>query len=1740
MPELSNLSNATDEEMLAFLDSQIGILDTERDQCTRNAKESLESQPSVCASCGILCFGRAPRHLLPLSDPLLTIFRWLPTDGPCPQGSVVDGKLVFDSSGISLLLYPEGVDFGTLCATICDDCHGQMQSCKRPDHSMIAGICYGRLENLPNLGFVERMAITRVRLFTTSMQLVPKHKTFLRGTCISFAHEAAGTMATSLPLSADEVKSRMNVMFVGTHDDWANRKRDILAKFYPHLYRAFSVRTPVVCQWLAFLKCHHVEMSALTLDESKLSSLDNVMVDVLDDVHVCEDDDISKLDLEATSDIAKNRDPSHGKDHSGPPATQGASTIEHVLVTGDNTDASDTVLHRLAATLNQEPLRVEIPREAQPMNEFTDGGRLLSCAFPHLFLLGRGTFDGKLTLRHARYLMLFHDGRFARDTQFLYYVHDMLRRHKVIGKVRSMSLAGGEEEKSRIVKRFNSDDFKELLRCATDLSPATAAEQRTRDEASKTLLKELNPFLRTASAAGLTRDVSSSVLSQLHGLTHYYGSPSIFVTVAPADFRDINVMKLSLVADGHKSSELVIPLWSKSQGLQLATENPVFCAEVCYNLLHTILNELFRLGSANDRKKVDRPAPGIFGTMRAHYAILEAQARGTLHWHQLVWILLSPAILERCLASRVLQQRVNELVERFISTGVPREYLKEVQIPQAKGTRLAYECVDTGSDVLVAHTPIQLPSSTEFAHRVFSIVAESNSHKPMHHPTCASGTSGRHGCRMAMRKPVVPCAGPVALSYIDSEVYATPVDLRHYLPSPSISPFIRPDEVIVWEQAREEHSVYISPYNKDIANVSACNTNADFFGAPPQARAGILYTAQYMDKNRNAIAASLAALTEAIRHTAKYDSVASDAGTTRRKWCQTVQRWMNTFNSRHEVSAQQAAATCLGHEPFVSSERFWYCFTSAASEFISTVFPEEMDSNPAYTGALHGTLNSIIELQDVIDRSLDFPDDTDTSATFHIIAHDRSNQIVAISQHHHYFYSPLSVRHVVSLYEFSGMFDVIKMSDDNELIESIKSGRKTNLRINFHPDHSLALTHCLKLRSKHSIPNMSGKVYFHPGSMPERDSKKYNTWLAKLNRWARFCHLNFLPWDNTLQRRLGNPVHELDSWIIRVSSDHDKGRLQVMKNTTLLMRCSQLERTLCTSFRMRAADQWVDYGDHAPRPPVTCRKSSNRVDEGLEFIQALVSGDIQTASKTTQKLRHSLSSVFGATPLPLHLARPKCDVRSEDDVSIWMRTVTDTLNGGASSSPFSSSASVPAPFKVEPLDTNQMTIYNAFRDWICGVTRIPPMYCVLGAPGTGKSEIAKTLLNDYQDQLVSTAYQGVSASILSGTTLCSTFHIGSFGSKANSLHRLLSVSDTLWKLEKSMWMSVRVLIIDEVSQVTASLLKLVSDRLKLLTGNNAHFGGIAVLLMGDFFQLPPVFGQPLYAARGSLLDIFKCVHLMDQKRSFCSIHTSNLAKSRDIVHERPFSRVDWTAYGFLTNHDVTRGDFVDAIHICSTNEERAVLNRILAEQYACRHGRLLLRWELKLPSWSSTFSSFDLLSATCEMEQLYGLFVEGARAFLTYNFCTKLKICNGTTCNMVSVGYYDSDTHAEYHDIIRSATTLVVNIPRPDYIVVRLENGKEFPVPICDEEEIKIGRSKVKAKVHAVDIGFAITFHKVQGQTLPFVVLHMGQTAALRAASIQVGMSRVRYARCMKLFPLESLEHVFKKNWDRVLRDYFS
>jgi len=55
----------------------------------------------------------------------------------------------------------------------------------------------------------------------------------------------------------------------------------------------------------------------------------------------------------------------------------------------------------------------------------------------------------------------------------------------------------------------------------------------------------------------------------------------------------------------------------------------------------------------------------------------------------------------------------------------------------------------------------------------------------------------------------------------------------------------------------------------------------------------------------------------------------------------------------------------------------------------------------------------------------------------------------------------------------------------------------------------------------------------------------------------------------------------------------------------------------------------------------------------------------------------------------------------------------------------------------------------------------------------------------------------------------------------------------------------KFVIIDEISMVDAVFLGKISSRLSEITHNNASFGGKNVILVGDFFQLPPVGGDSL-------------------------------------------------------------------------------------------------------------------------------------------------------------------------------------------------------------------------------------------------------------------------------------------------------
>ena len=126
-----------------------------------------------------------------------------------------------------------------------------------------------------------------------------------------------------------------------------------------------------------------------------------------------------------------------------------------------------------------------------------------------------------------------------------------------------------------------------------------------------------------------------------------------------------------------------------------------------------------------------------------------------------------------------------------------------------------------------------------------------------------------------------------------------------------------------------------------------------------------------------------------------------------------------------------------------------------------------------------------------------------------------------------------------------------------------------------------------------------------------------------------------------------------------------------------------------------------------------------------------------------------------------------------------------------------------------------------------------------GSAGSGKTYT----LNQYIDYLRArrvpvavTASTGIAATHMSGTTIHSWSGIG--------IKDELSDRD-LSNLSRKQFLADRlkdtaVLIIDEISMLHAKQLNLVSQVLKHVRKNDSAFGGIQIVVAGDFFQLPPI------------------------------------------------------------------------------------------------------------------------------------------------------------------------------------------------------------------------------------------------------------------------------------------------------------
>ena len=130
-----------------------------------------------------------------------------------------------------------------------------------------------------------------------------------------------------------------------------------------------------------------------------------------------------------------------------------------------------------------------------------------------------------------------------------------------------------------------------------------------------------------------------------------------------------------------------------------------------------------------------------------------------------------------------------------------------------------------------------------------------------------------------------------------------------------------------------------------------------------------------------------------------------------------------------------------------------------------------------------------------------------------------------------------------------------------------------------------------------------------------------------------------------------------------------------------------------------------------------------------------------------------------------------------------------------------------------------------------------------GSAGTGKSVLMREIISALRkkhkreaDRVAVTASTGLAACNIGGVTLHSFAGIGLGKEPAEELIKRVKRNQKA----KSRWMRTKVLIIDEISMVDGALFDKLEQIARAIRNNGRPFGGMQLVVTGDFFQLPPV------------------------------------------------------------------------------------------------------------------------------------------------------------------------------------------------------------------------------------------------------------------------------------------------------------
>lgn len=374
-----------------------------------------------------------------------------------------------------------------------------------------------------------------------------------------------------------------------------------------------------------------------------------------------------------------------------------------------------------------------------------------------------------------------------------------------------------------------------------------------------------------------------------------------------------------------------------------------------------------------------------------------------------------------------------------------------------------------------------------------------------------------------------------------------------------------------------------------------------------------------------------------------------------------------------------------------------------------------------------------------------------------------------------------------------------------------------------------------------------------------------------------------------------------------------------------------------------------------------------------------------------------------------------------------------------------------------------------------------PLMMVLGGAGTGKTTFLRELRRRAGVRQVFLAPTGVAALQLRGQTIHSFFGIpprilDPDGVKPRARSRKL-----LSKIDR--------LVIDEVSMVRCDLLDVVDRCLRSARNRTEPFGGVQVVLVGDFLQLPPV------------------VPLAEQEMLARMEYSGPYAFDAKVLQAEPVARVSFT-----TVHRQTDRTFVE--HLTRIRLGERVSEAIDAINIVCCRPHRADRTAVILAPTNARVDAYNRngLSALVAPERIYRGEAKGEFDLTNDRLPVPESLALKVAARVMAVR---NDVARRWvNGSVGSVTRLA-----DDRAWVRLDTGDEVEIERTSWERIRYAWNDTDGQVEVTVIGsytqlplvhaWASTVHKAQGLTLDDVRIDF-DSGAFAPGQSYVALSRAR------------------------------